>query len=137
MFERCLYFNTNSFARKLNRHWEAAFATYDLAPSHGYLLRLVLEKPGLSQQELANGMLLERSTVARFLDRLEDKGFVEREEHDQDPRMKIVLPTKAALKLKTQMQSLGDTLYRSMCEKFGADRVASFVKQMREMADEF
>lgn len=137
MFERCLYFNSNALARKLSRHWEAAFDAFDLAPSHGYLVRLVLEKPGLTQQNLADEMLLERSTIARFLDRLEEKGLVVRQVSVDDPRIKTVFPTPAALKLQEELRVLGDQLYKSMCKKFGTARVAGIVKDMREISDAF
>lgn len=135
MFERCLYFNSNALARKLSRHWEAAFKEYDLAPSHGYLVRLILEKPGSTQQQLADEMLLERSTIARFLDRLEEKGLVVRSVSDDDPRIKVIAPTPAALQLQDDLRALGDQLYQSMCGKFGANRVARIVKDMREISD--
>ena len=137
MFERCLYFNSNALARKLSRHWETAFKAYGLAPSHGYLLRLILEKPGSTQQLLADEMLLERSTIARFLDRLEEKGLVQRSVSDDDPRIKVIAPTPAALQLQDDLRALGDQLYRSMCGKFGANRVARIVKDMREISDAF
>lgn len=137
MFERCLYFNSNALARKLSRHWEAAFKDYDLAPSHGYLVRLILEKPGSTQQQLADEMLLERSTIARFLDRLEEKGLVERSVRDDDPRIKAISPTPAALRLQDDLRTLGDQLYQSMCARFGANRVAGIVKEMREISDAF
>jgi len=52
IFSRCMYFNSNALSRKLNAHWHKAFAQFDLPPSHGYLLRLVLSSPGLSQSKM-------------------------------------------------------------------------------------
>lgn len=135
MFERCLYFNSNTLARKLNQRWEKAFEVYGLSPSLGYLLRLVLEKPGLVQQQLADEMLLERSTIARFIDRLEHRGLVARHSNPEDPRTKVVMPTPEALKLKEELQALGDELYSTMCKKFGKSILAETVKTMREMND--
>jgi DNA-binding MarR family transcriptional regulator len=75
MFERCLYFNVNSLARKLNARWEQAFAPFNLPPSHGYLLRVVLENPGLTQQKIAEELRLNKSTVTRFISALEKKNY--------------------------------------------------------------
>ena len=100
-------------------------------------MRLVLEKPGLTQQKLADEKLLERSTIARSLDRLEQKGLVARQVSPDDPRIETVLPTPAALKLQEELCVLGDQLYKSMCKKFGTNRVARIVKDMREISDAF
>ena len=131
MFERCIYFNTNALSRSLNKYWEQAFKKYDLVPSHGYLLRLVLEKPGLCQQEISNELLLEKSTITRFLAVLETRGFIMREAAQHDPRQNAVFPTEQAKALHQDLQDLGDELYAHMCSKVGKANLKSFVTLTR------
>lgn len=135
MFERCLYFNTNSLMRKLNSRWEAAFARFDLPPSHGYLLRLVLENPGLTQQKIAKELRLNKSTVARFIASLEKKELLTRQESDNDQREKVVIPSKQALALQEELMQLGNELYADMCNLLGREEVESFVKVSRVLND--
>ena len=137
MFERCLYFNSNVLARKLNSRWEVAFSRYDLSPSHVYLLRVVLDKPGLTQQTLANLLHIERSTLARFVDVLEAKELVCRQCDEVDARMKVIVPSAKAEELRTELEALGDALYKELCEKYGVKKVESLVATMREFADRF
>jgi len=135
MFERCIYFNTNVLARKLNAKWEKAFAKFDLSPSHGYLLRLVLEQPGLSQQAIATELRLEKSTVTRFLSQLELKGLIKRGSAHDNNRENAITPTKKALKKQADLEALGDELYASMCKTIGEKNVKAFVASIRETAD--
>jgi DNA-binding MarR family transcriptional regulator len=135
MFERCLYFNTNSLARKLNSRWEQAFSPFDLPPSHGYLLRLVLENPGLTQQKIAEELRLNKSTVTRFISALEKKGLLARVESSSDQRERVITPSKKAISLHKELQVLGDELYSSMCEILGRNNVESFVKAARSLND--
>lgn len=135
MFERCLYFNTNSLMRKLNSRWESAFSRFDLPPSHGYLLRLVLETPGLTQQKITEELKLNKSTVTRFIAALEKKDLLTRIESDKDQRERIVMPSAKALALHAELQQLGDELYASMCEILGREQVESFVKVSRVLND--
>ena len=137
MFERCLYFNSNSLARKLHRHWGLAFRPYDLSPSHGYLLRVVLSNPGSNQHELATEMHLKHSTITRFLNNLERKDLVQRRLHPLDPRVKIIVPTQLALELEQKLQALEDQLYQEMCEKFGPEKVSEMTNNMRELSSAF
>jgi DNA-binding MarR family transcriptional regulator len=131
MFERCLYFNTNSLARKLNSIWEKAFSQFDLPPSHAYLLRLVLETPGLTQQQLAKELRLNKSTITRFISILEKKELLVRGESIKDQRQRIVMPSQKAASLHKELDALGGQLYLSMCEILGIDNVESFVKTAR------
>ena len=133
MFERCLYFNTNALARKLNSVWENAFAQFDLPPSHAYLLRLVLESPGLTQQELARELRLNKSTVARFVAALEKKKLLVREDTESDQREKKVKPSRKAVSIHRDLEKLGNDLYSSMCSSIGKKNVEAFVKAARSI----
>ncbi len=135
MFERCIYFNTNALARKLNAKWEKAFAKFDLSPSHGYLLRLVLEQPGLPQRAIAMELRLEKSTVTRFLSQLELKGLIKRANARDNNRENAITPTKKALNMQADLNALGDDLYASMCKTIGEKNVKEFVASIRETAD--
>lgn len=135
MFERCIYFNTNALARKLNARWGKAFAKFDLPPSHGYLLRLVLEQPGLSQQAIAKELRLEKSTVTRFISDLERKGLLKRRIASDNNRKNIITPTQKAQKIQADLEALGDALYALMCKTVGAKNVKAMVASMRKTAD--
>ena len=129
MFERCLYFNVNALARKVNHIWETAFADLRLSPAHAYLLRLVLTQPGIAQKDIAKELRIEKSTVTRFIDTLEDKGYLKR---SQLGREQIVSPTRAATKLEKELNRRGDTLYRRMRDELGQTALIGLVRQLRE-----
>lgn len=136
MFERCIYFNTNALARKLNARWQKAFAKFDLPPSHGYLLRLVLEMPGQSQQDIAEALQLDKSTVARFIGKLETKGLLTRRACEEDQREKVIYPTEKALAMQADLEALGEELYASMCTALGKNNVRQFVTSLRAFSSQ-
>jgi len=133
VFERCIYFNTNALARKLNAIWDDAFSSFDLTPSQGYLLRLVLAHPGMTQQAISYELQLNKSTVTRFVSQLEKKGLLMRTASEGDMRENVIVPTEAALRVQQNLESLGDTLYQSMCDSLGKKKVKSFVESIREL----
>lgn len=133
MFERCLYFNTNALTRKLNSIWEEAFSQFDLPPSHAYLLRLVLESPGQTQQELARELSLNKSTVNRFVVALEKKNLLVRESDAHDQREKRIKPSGKAMSIHRELEKLGKDLYLSMCSTLGKKYVESFVNAARNI----
>lgn len=136
MFERCIYFNTHALARKLNALWDEGFARFDLTPSQGYLLRLVLAQPGLTQQNLSRELQLNKSTVTRFVNQLEKKSLLKRVSSDGDQRENMIVPSDMSLKIQEELEALGDSLYRTMCEKLGKQNLKSFVKTARKLSEQ-
>ncbi len=134
MFDRCLYFNTNALARRLNARWEKAFADTGLSPAHGYLVRLVLQHPGIAQNDLAPMLQLEKSTVTRFLYHLEKQAWLTRQVKKENARCKSVYPTRRARAMQAQLSALGDDLYDRMCAALGQDEVDALVKTLRKVA---
>ncbi|MDH5178601.1 MAG: MarR family transcriptional regulator [Gammaproteobacteria bacterium] len=136
MFERCLYFNSQNLARTVARIWTEEFSQYDLSPPHAYLLRLVLQKPGLLQREIASELGLSRSTVTRFIDSLEERGFLKRKSGTTDGREQAIYPARKAVTIAPQLEASGERLYREMQRIIGADQLQSFVSEMRKMQSE-
>ncbi len=133
MFERCMYFNVNALSRKLNQRWSEAFSQFDLPPSHAYLLRLILDEPGQTQQMLAENLQLEKSTITRFIDKLEAKKLVRRKQAYDNQRLNTVYPTKKAEAIKADMEILGNQLYASMCDALGKSTVKQVVTSIRAL----
>ncbi len=132
MFERCLYFNVNSFTRKVNKIWDDAFQSLGFSPAHAYLLRLVLEQPGLTQKHIAAELSLEKSTITRFVDALEERGYLQRK---KTGREQVIFPTKTSIKIERELNTKGDELYQTMIESIGKDKLIRLVNQIRKTND--
>lgn len=133
MFERCLYFNVNALARQVNKVWEQAFGDLGLSPAHAYLLRLVLDQPGISQGRIAEELKLEKSTVTRFVDSLQQRDYLNRVKSGREVE---IVPTQKCKKISRQLQSRGDALYKKMAELIGKRDLADLVRQLRQTGDE-
>ena len=133
MFDRCLYFNVNALARVVNKKWAKAFEKYDLSPSHGYMLRVILSNPGISQKKLAEELHLEKSTITRFIDSLQAKRLVVRKKANTgDARELNIHATKQAKAIHTELEELGNELYQSMVSNLGAKNLKLLVGMLRE-----
>lgn len=136
MFEQCLYFNLNALTRRINRIWDDAFASTELSPAHAYLLRLVLEEPGLSPKQLGDALKLKKSTVTRFIDGLEFKGFVIRKRSgEHDSRLIAIHPTRQARSIQTKLEQQEEKLYQSLCIRLGEQRVKELVQLSKQTLD--
>ncbi|MEN8172743.1 MAG: MarR family transcriptional regulator [Chloroflexota bacterium] len=128
-----MYFNVNTFSRKVNRIWKDAFKEVGLSPSHAYLLRLVLAEPGLSQKTIADILNLEKSTVTRFINKLETEGFIIRQvPAARNTREQTIYPTKKAQLLHSELGRISDNLHAKMLETIGIDEIKELVKDLRK-----
>ncbi len=116
--ECCLYFTANSLARHINRMAEEAFAPVGLSPSYAYLMLLVNERPGLTQNQLSREMNLQPSTMTRFVDKLEVRGVLKREQEGKTTR---IYPTKTGQRLEKDIIKALKTLYDRYCEELGEE----------------
>ncbi|HHJ14465.1 MAG TPA: MarR family transcriptional regulator [Gammaproteobacteria bacterium] len=132
MFERCLYFNLNALTRKVNRLWEAEFRPTGLSPSHAYLMRLILDEPGLSQKQLAEELRLDPSTVARFVDALAARRLVHRDTSSSDRRSATVIPTREGKRLQKTLEKIADELFHTLRKRIGDKAFRQLVNSLRE-----
>ena len=132
MFDRCLYFNSNILIRKIEKIWVDAYSEVNLAPAHAYLLRLVLEKPGLAQKDIVVELSLDKSTITRFIDKMVIEGYLYRAASpDGNLKEQFIYPTEKAIELKEKLNSIGSDLYKKMQLLFSAEELKSIVGWIR------
>jgi MarR family transcriptional regulator, temperature-dependent positive regulator of motility len=131
MFEQCLYFNTTALARLLEKQWAIAFKPFDLTPPQAFMLRVVLESPGLSPGEVAKVMAIARPTATRALDGLELKGFISRSTSVHDGREAFVFPTKSALAIEDSLKAASANVTKQYKKKLSDELFGETVKNAR------
>jgi DNA-binding MarR family transcriptional regulator len=133
MFDQCLYFNTTSLSRLLEREWSAAFKPFELTPPQAFLLRTVLAQPGQLQRELADVMTIARPTATRLLDGLQEKGFIERRSSANDGREWEIHPTKQARAIEAGLNDASGAVTKRLKKQLGANVFAGVVGQLKEI----
>ena len=81
------------------RFREDELADTGLAGCQTPYLTALYRHPSISQEELARILNVNKSSVARQLSALEDKGYIRREPSPKDKRITLVYPTDKALTL--------------------------------------
>ncbi len=118
LLHTCLYFTANALSRVITRMAEEEMAVTGLAPSHAFLLMLVIETPGIAQKELAEALHLAPSTVTRFIDELIHRGYLERR---TEGRLALIYPTEKGLALEGPIKTAWNALYRRYSGLLGED----------------
>ncbi|MBU3591568.1 MarR family transcriptional regulator [Polynucleobacter sp. 78F-HAINBA] len=134
MFEQCLYFNTTSLARQLEREWTSAFKPFGLTPSQAFMLRVVLNKASLLQSELASEMNISRPTATRALDGLERLSLIKRVASEKDGREQEIHPTKKAMEMKEAINAASVAVAKRLKKSLGTSHFEDAVDQIRSIS---
>ena len=131
MFDHCLYFNTTSLARVVEREWTKAFKPFGVTPPQGFMLRLVLAQQGLSQFEIADQLTISRPTATRLIDGLQALGLVERRAAEHDGRHWSVFPTRKALAMHEGLSAASGAVTKRIQHQVGRANFDATVGKVR------
>ena len=106
-----LLFLLHDIARQLRVDADRRAGAYGLTRAQWVILFWLERQPGLSQKELAEIVEVEPITVARLIDRLEERGLVERRDDPRDRRIwRLHLRPAAAPVLESLQAERADML---------------------------
>ena len=131
MFDHCLYFNTSALARRLDKEWSDAFAPFGLTPPQAFMLRAVLDRPGMLQKELSDELFVAKSTATRALDFLSVKGYIERRAGAGDAREKCIFPTRKAADIHTQLNEASGAVTARLKKQLGQSEFTETVAMIK------
>ena len=83
-----------------------AFGPMGLKACHGSYLQEICSRPGISQEQLAQSICINKSNVARQAAALEEAGFIERRTCGKDKRVMRLYPTRKTLDMLPQIDSV-------------------------------
>lgn len=130
-YAQCLYFASNALARKMEKLAIESWKPVGLSPSHAYLLRMVLEDPGVQPGTIAGHLQLTPSTVTRLIEKLEEKKLLIR---TTEGKQTNVYPTPKAKALQPEMQKCMADFYKKN-EMFENSEYAELIASIKKMAD--
>lgn len=125
--------NNISRSQAIYRH--SKITADDLQSSHYAFLLAICREPGRSQEDLARELCVNKSTVARNINYLEEKGYVTREPLPQDKRQVSVSPTLKAQQILPQIRFVSNEWMNLLSEGISQEELAIFDSVLQRMQD--
>ncbi len=106
-----------------------------LTPGQGQvgILNRLLQKPNLSQRELADLCHLDVTTMSRSLDRLEEEGLLRREKNPDCRRSYQVCLTSDGEKKAREVQALLGQMDETICQGLSEQERGEFLRILRKI----
>jgi DNA-binding MarR family transcriptional regulator len=103
-----LGFLLHDVARLLRKRFEQRAKQLGLTRSQWQTMAYLAQNEGIQQGCLADILEIEPITLVRILDKLEERGLVERRRHPKDRRIWLLFLRDEARPLLTKMREIGD-----------------------------
>ncbi len=123
--------NNISRSQAIFRH--SNISAKDLQSSHYAFALAICHSPGRSQEELAKELCINKSTVARNLNALEEKGYITRTPLQSDKRQFSVHPTEKMLAALPEIKSVSAEWMALLSEGISEDELLVFDSVLKRM----
>ncbi len=101
---------------------------------HSYVLA-ICHHPGMTQDQLAKHICVNKSSVTRSLAQLEEHGFVERRADTHDKRAICVFPTDKMLALYPQIKQISVDWNEYLSQTMDENELALFTRVLDKLAN--
>jgi DNA-binding MarR family transcriptional regulator len=98
----------------------------DVSAANSPLMLSVCRAPGRSQEEIAHDICLDKSTVARSLVQLEERGYIVRIPKTEDKRCLLVYPTDKMYELIPSVRRIISDWYDNILEGVSDEELEFF-----------
>lgn len=102
-----------------------------LKPGQAPYILCLCHTPGLSQEQIARRVYIDKSNVTRHLGALEREGFVERRQSEADRRVTLVYPTQKAYDIHPYVRQITHEWNAYLTEGWTEDEIT----QLKAMLD--
>lgn len=101
------------------------------------LLHLLIQGREMGQEQLAEELDVSKPAISRTLDSLEAKGFVTRQPHPQDRRVRRVQLTGRAMEMGPSIERAYNRLYTVAMRGISQEELDGFVRLFSRISENF
>ena len=125
----------NNISRSQAIYRSSKISAADLQSGHFAYVLAICREPGRSQEELAEELCVNKSTVARNLNYLEEKGYISRQPLSNDKRQFSVYPTEKMLAVIPEIKKASAEWMALLSEDIPQNELDIFNSVLNRMQD--
>lgn len=125
----------NVISRCGNMYRNERLRDTDLGASHSPYLFTICRSPGISQEQLARKIYINKSNVTRNLAVLEKNGYIERRPSETDKRVMLVYPTQKAEDTLPLLREIMHDWNAMIADDFSEEELELFRSMLARIAE--
>ncbi|WP_060613665.1 MarR family winged helix-turn-helix transcriptional regulator [Pseudomonas ogarae] len=129
-------FLLHDVARLMRKRFEQRARNLDLTRSQWQVLAKLSVNQGIHQKGLAALLDIEPVTLVHLLDRMQERGLIERRRHPSDRRMFLLFLTSAAHPLLEIMRGLGEQTRSEAMADFSDAECENLIQVLTRMREQ-
>ena len=106
----------------------------EISACHHMYVMTICHHPGISQEQLARHICLNKSNVTRSLATLEEHGFVTRKQSESDKRVTLVYPTQKMLDIYPRVKEVSQEWNDYLSSDLTDEERALFQKTLEKIS---
>jgi DNA-binding MarR family transcriptional regulator len=99
-------------------------------------LKLILGRPGITQEQLTNELKFDKATTARAVKLLEQSGYIERKVDPNDRRSYLIYPTSKAMDFAPILQEMLNGLNRKLTRHLTDEEEMQLISLLQRISQE-
>lgn len=120
-------------AREAQRYAKLRLQGTNIGTSECECLDYIRKNRGTSQEKLSSLLNIDKAAVTRMIANLERKGYVYREQDENDKRIKKVFVTEKAVEIKQLTSSIESSFYDWLLEDVNDDEKKEFLSVLNKI----
>ena len=134
LVNECICLHTRRAARLLSRHYDEAFAPLGLTNGQYATLRILAHNKRIGLQELAERLVMDRTTLTAAMKPLERRNLVAITPDPRDRRARLIALTPAGTALLKRATSVWKEVQVSVAARLGVAEVATLLDGLRSVS---
>ncbi|WP_418179452.1 MarR family winged helix-turn-helix transcriptional regulator [Aliarcobacter lanthieri] len=106
---------------------------FDITPEQWSIIFRVVEAEGLTQKEISDSTYKDQANITRMIDRLEGKGFLQRQPNKTDRRISNIYPTKKAIDIVDDIALCSLNFNKELTKDFSKDEKKQLINLLNRV----
>lgn len=133
MLESTIFREIDNLARHINNTYESIFKKYGLHRGQFAFISRIVENKSINLKELAKTIRVDKTTVTKAIQKLEDSGYINKKIDLIDNRMIHLTPTEQGIKIYEEIIAEKNSLLHTVISKFNATEITAYIKTTRQL----
>lgn len=128
-----LLYMMHELSRLISVYFDHAMQEYGITRSQWWTLMHVAEHEGKSQSELARIMQMGRASAGKLIEKLEEKGWIERRADPNDSRVLQLFLKPDGQPILEAMRKEGENQFRDLLSEISQEEEQALLKGLRKI----